>query len=64
MDPRELGALAAAGVRDVVRKQLAAGIDIGNDGEQGRDSFHLYVRERLSGVGGTWQRPARTDVER
>jgi len=64
VDLRELGALAAASVRDVVRKQLAAGIDIGNDGEQGRDSFHLYVRDRLSGVGGAWQRPARTDVER
>ncbi len=64
VDPRELGALAAAGVRDVVHRQLAAGIDIGNDGEQGRDSFHLYIRERLSGVGGAWQRPARTDVER
>jgi len=64
VDPRELGTLAAAGVRDVVRRQLAAGIDIGNDGEQGRDSFHLYIRERLSGVGGAWQRPARTDVER
>jgi 5-methyltetrahydropteroyltriglutamate--homocysteine methyltransferase len=64
VDPHELSALAAAGVRDVVRQQLAAGIDIGNDGEQGRDSFHLYIRERLSGLGGAWQRPARTDVER
>src|SRR6185312_1889119 len=60
----ELEALAAAGVREMVRRQLAAGIDVGNDGEQHRDSFHLYIRERLSGVGGTWQRPARTDVER
>src|SRR6185312_1528984 len=64
VDPRELEALAAAGVREMVRRQLAAGIDVGNDGEQHRDSFHLYIRERLSGVGGTWQRPARTDVER
>ena len=64
VDPPELEALASAAVRDVVHRQLAAGIDVGNDGEQGRDSFHLYIRQRLSGLGGTWQRPARTDVER
>ncbi len=64
VDPREIDGLARAAVRDVVRKQLAAGIDVGNDGEQRRDSFHLYMRERLSGLGGSWQRPPRTDVER
>ena len=64
VDPEQIEELASAAVRDVVRKQLAAGIDIGNDGEQRRDSFHLYVRERLTGLGGSWQRPARSDVER
>ena len=64
VDPREFAALAGTAVRDVVRRQREAGIDVANDGEQARDSFHLYMRERLSGVGGTWQRAARSDVER
>src|SRR5579872_2208169 len=36
-------------VRDVVRKQVEAGIDILTDGEQGKLGFFAYVRERLGG---------------
>ena len=60
-------ALAAAGrsaLEAIVPRQLAAGIDIPNNGEQQRDSFVLYVRERMSGLGGTWQRRQRADLER
>ncbi|HEY1933282.1 MAG TPA: hypothetical protein VGG99_14820 [Acetobacteraceae bacterium] len=64
VDVAEVEARASAAVRDVLRRQIAAGIDVANNGEQGRDSFHLYVRERLSGLGGSWQRPPRSDVER
>ncbi len=64
VDAGEIDTLAKAAVRDVLRKQRAAGLDVANNGEQGRDSFHLYIRERLSGLGGSWQRPPRTDVER
>jgi 5-methyltetrahydropteroyltriglutamate--homocysteine methyltransferase len=63
----DAGTLADAGyaaLRAVVPKQVAAGIDIGNNGEQQRDSFFLYLKERLSGLGGSWQRPPRADVER
>ncbi len=63
----DAGEIARAGreaVRAVVRKQQAAGIDIGNNGEQPRDSFFLYLKSRLSGLGGSWERPARADVER
>ena len=35
-------------------KQIAAGIDIGNNGEQQREAFFLYVRHRMSGFGGSW----------
>ena len=59
--PIELGRVA---VQRVLRKQIEAGIDIGNDGEQRRDSFHLHIRRRLGGLGGTWERPPRADVER
>lgn len=64
VEPGEIDTLARAAVRDVLRRQRAAGLDVANNGEQGRDSFHLYIRERLSGLSGQWQRPPRTDVER
>jgi 5-methyltetrahydropteroyltriglutamate--homocysteine methyltransferase len=60
-------ALAAAGknaLGDIVRKQIAAGIDIGNDGEQGREAFFLYLRRRMSGFGGGWDRRVFADVRK
>ena len=46
----------------VVAAQLEAGIDVGNDGEQGRESFFTHVRHRMSGFGGTSQRPPMRDL--
>ena len=43
-------------VRHVVDKQKAAGIDIGNDGEQQRVGFQTYVPQRMSGFGGVSKR--------
>lgn len=37
-------------VSDVVREQIACGIDIVNDGEVGKTNFNNYVRERISGL--------------
>jgi 5-methyltetrahydropteroyltriglutamate--homocysteine methyltransferase len=51
-------------VRRAVMKQRDVGIDVGNNGEQERDSFFLYLRHRLSGLGGSWERPSRADVDR
>ena len=51
-------------VRAIVHKQHEAGIDVGNNGEQQRDSFFLYLKARLSGLGGSWERPSRADVDR
>ncbi len=51
-------------MEDVVLKQRDAGIDIGNNGEQQREAFFLYVRSRMSGFGGNWDRPPRGDVDR
>ena len=48
----------------IVAKQVEAGVDIGNNGEQQRDSFIFYIRDRLTGLGGSWQRKQRADVER
>jgi 5-methyltetrahydropteroyltriglutamate--homocysteine methyltransferase len=43
-------------VRHVVQRQMDAGIDIGNDGEQGRIGFQTYVPQRMSGFAGVSQR--------
>ena len=41
----------ARAVAEVVRRQLAAGLDVINDGEAGKPSYATYVLERLSGFG-------------
>jgi 5-methyltetrahydropteroyltriglutamate--homocysteine methyltransferase len=40
-------------VGEVVMKQRKAGIDIINDGEMSKPSYATYVKDRLSGFGGT-----------
>jgi 5-methyltetrahydropteroyltriglutamate--homocysteine methyltransferase len=63
-DAAEIEAGGRAALRWVVPKQIAAGIDIGNNGEQQREGFFLHVRHRMTGFGGTWKRWPRGDVER
>ena len=41
----------------VMDKQHAAGIDVANDGEQGRVGFQTYVPQRMTGFGGESKRP-------
>jgi 5-methyltetrahydropteroyltriglutamate--homocysteine methyltransferase len=60
----ELAAAGHTAMEDVVARQRDAGIDIGNNGEQQREAFFLYVRSRMSGFGGSWNRPPRGDVDR
>jgi len=62
VDPAELQAASRAAVQAIVPKQLSAGIDIPNDGEQGRESFVLYLRDRLTGLGGETHRGLFQDV--
>src|SRR5947207_15008313 len=64
IDPSELDRLGKAALGRIVDKQVEAGIDIGNNGEQQREAFFLYVRHRMSGFGGSWTRGPRGDVER
>ncbi len=40
------------GVADVVAKQASIGIDVINDGEQGRVQYATYVKDRLTGFDG------------
>jgi 5-methyltetrahydropteroyltriglutamate--homocysteine methyltransferase len=60
----ELEAPAREAVLESVRRQVAVGIDIGNDGEQQRGAFFLDIRHRMDGFGGVWQRPARADIQK
>ncbi len=63
VDPAEVAAAAKQAVEAIVPKQLAAGIDIPNNGEQGRESFVLYLRDRLTGLGGSSRRGLFADVK-
>ena len=64
VDAADIDRAGRDAVRAIVRKQHDAGIDVGNNGEQQRDSFFLYLKARLSGLGGSWERPSRADVDR
>jgi 5-methyltetrahydropteroyltriglutamate--homocysteine methyltransferase len=51
-EPVDADAYAARGrqaVADIVKKQMELGIDVIDDGEQGKTSFLTYVNERLDG---------------
>ena len=63
VDRSEFDSVADAAIRDVIARQINARIDIGNDGEQRRLSFSRHLQDRLSGLGGGWQRPPRGDIE-
>jgi 5-methyltetrahydropteroyltriglutamate--homocysteine methyltransferase len=65
VDPGALAEAVAQATRRAVERQLECGIDIGNDGEQPRESFFTYVRYRMSGFGefgGAGRRPPAKDV--
>src|SRR5262245_26760167 len=55
-DRAEFDAEMDKAVRHVVDRQKAAGIDIGNDGEQQRVGFQTYVPQRMSGFAGVSNR--------
>jgi 5-methyltetrahydropteroyltriglutamate--homocysteine methyltransferase len=55
-DEQRLAAEMDKAVRHVVGKQVEAGIDVGNDGEQCRIGFQTYVPQRMSGFGGISKR--------
>ncbi len=57
VDKDELLAETERRVAHVMRKQHEAGVDVANDGEQGRVGFQTYVPQRMSGFGGESQRP-------
>lgn len=62
IDVAELERQTEAAVQHVIHKQLEAGIDIGNDGEQPRIGFQTYVPQRMRGFGGESKRPTPQDL--
>lgn len=48
-DPEEYARRLREAVREVVRRQVAVGLDIVNDGEFGKESWANYIMKRISG---------------
>src|SRR5271165_4494406 len=53
LDREALARRIRSAVGEVVAKQRKAGLDIVNDGEMSKPSYATYVKDRLSGFGGT-----------
>src|SRR5882672_6816246 len=68
VDQAAFAACLGNAVREVVAKQVAAGIDNVCDGEQSKISYTFYVRHRLSGIGaapgGALDKPPQTGAHR
>jgi 5-methyltetrahydropteroyltriglutamate--homocysteine methyltransferase len=53
IDAGALDARIASAVKEVVQRQVRAGIDVVDDGEMSKPSYATYIKDRLSGFGGT-----------
>jgi 5-methyltetrahydropteroyltriglutamate--homocysteine methyltransferase len=60
-DEAALEARVPQAVAEVVRRQIETGLDVISDGEMGRIGFAAYVKDRMEGFGGQWQRPRPAD---
>jgi 5-methyltetrahydropteroyltriglutamate--homocysteine methyltransferase len=62
-DEAAIDAAGRAALAAIVPRQLAAGLDVINNGEQQRESFALYLRRRLTGFGGESVRTVFADID-
>jgi len=53
VDGKALAGRIRDAVAEVVEKQIACGVDVVNDGELSKPSYATYIKDRLSGFGGT-----------
>src|SRR5438034_3921512 len=53
VDRAALGRRVREAVAEVVKRQVEAGIDLVNDGEMSKPSYATYIKDRLSGFGGS-----------
>jgi 5-methyltetrahydropteroyltriglutamate--homocysteine methyltransferase len=61
-DTQAAAAVIADAVAEVVRRQVAVGIDVVSDGEMSKISYATYIAERLSGFGGDTPREPGQDL--
>jgi len=52
VDGAALGRRVTSAVAEIVARQVAAGIDVVNDGEMSKPSYATYIKDRLAGFGG------------
>jgi 5-methyltetrahydropteroyltriglutamate--homocysteine methyltransferase len=64
VDETQVEAAGRDAVRAIVPQQVAVGIDVINNGEQQRESFVLYLKHRLTGLGGKGSRLPWADVDK
>ena len=62
IDAAALARESETAVRHVVVRQLEAGVDVGNDGEQPRVGFSTYPAKRMRGFGGESKRRMSRDI--
>lgn len=53
VDTAALDARVHSAIDETVRREIEAGVDIVNDGEMSKPSYATYVKDRLSGFGGS-----------
>jgi len=66
IDAGEYAAALERATREVIARQIEAGVDIGNDGEMPRADFASYIVQRMTGFGfgGTIKRPLPLDAQK
>jgi 5-methyltetrahydropteroyltriglutamate--homocysteine methyltransferase len=62
VDEQELARRIRESVREIVRRQCEAGIDVVSDGEMSKPSYATYVTERLTGFAGKSDKPKLSDI--
>lgn len=62
-DPEAFDACMTAAVRENVRRQKEAGIDIVSDGEASKISYATYVKDRYTGFAGDSKRNTPADLK-
>jgi len=63
IDRQALEERIATAVDEAVARQVAAGVDIVNDGEWSKPSYATYIKDRLNGFGGTGNSFVFRDIE-
>src|SRR6185312_10974585 len=63
VDPNQFQETMARAVDDVVRQQIAIGLDVVSDGETSKISYATYIKDRLSGFAGDHPRQVALDLQ-